>query len=323
MNRYMRVRFRFLVCLILFIFTSSSFAQEDDFSDFDLVRIGPSYGFDTYNIGENWYQRIVERYVSSFRINKFETTYNLWYSVISQAERDGYYFGNPGQEGSEGIRGRRPTKQGKYQPVTAINWYDAIVWCNALSEQRGRTPCYTYNGEVLRDSTDPACDLAECDWEADGYRLPSEAEWEYAARKLGSGGYQPGDLASGLVAKTSQTQVSVGNSDVAWYDTNTTGTHIVGTAGSDSGAAGTGRKNGMGLFDMSGNVMEFCWDWYDEEYEDVDKGQRATGPDYGFARVSRGGCWNPYPGLAITAARFKYDPNENYNYLGFRFCSSK
>lgn len=314
------------LCIFFFFLNAALFAQEDDdFSDFDLVRIGPARGYDTYFIGENWYQLKIARYITSFRINKFETTYNLWYSVLSQAEREGYFFGNPGQEGSKGIRGRRPTKEGKYQPVTAINWYDAIVWCNALSEQRGRKPCYTYNGEVLRDSTDPACDLAECDWDADGYRLPTEAEWEYAARKLSSGAYQPGDLASGLIEKTSSKQVNVGNSDVAWYDTNTDGTHTVGTAGTTkaNAKAGTGRKNGMGLFDMSGNVMEYCWDWYDEDYEVVAKGERAVGPEYGFTRVSRGGSWNPYPGLAIAAARFKYDPNENYNYQGFRFCSSK
>ncbi|MGN0739520.1 MAG: formylglycine-generating enzyme family protein [Treponema sp.] len=325
------------VSLILFLqaFLFSAEVKKDDrqknsFSDINLVQLGPQEGvlFDTFVIGENSESITATRWITSFKMNKYETTYNLWYIVRNYAEERGYVFQNPGQEGAYGRRGKAPTKEGAYQPVTMVSWYDIVVWCNALSEMMGRTPCYYYNQEILRDATDTAsCDMAECKWQNDGYRLPTEAEWEYAAR-VTKAGFQSGALASGQINSLGLDNPDEKETSIAWCDANTDTTHIVGTAGtifngkSGIAAAGSGNSNGAGLFDMSGNVLEYCWDWLDV-YSDVVPGERATGPLYGSERVCRGGSWSSYTGFIYAGDRYGYDPNEFYNYLGFRFCTTK
>jgi len=302
----------------------------ESFSEISLVQLGPQEGvlFDTFVIGENTQSITATRWITSFKMNKYETTYNLWYIVRNYAEQKGYVFQNPGQEGAYGRRGKAPTKEGAYQPVTMISWYDIIVWCNALSEMMGRTPCYYYNNEVLIDATNSAaCDMAECRWQNDGYRLPTESEWEYAAR-LTKAGYQSGSLASGQISSLGLDSDEVEETSVAWFDANSNSTHIVGTAGTvftkseNDAAAGSGKCNGAGLFDMSGNVLEYCWDWFDS-YKENNPGQRYEGPRFGSERVTRGGSWSPYTGFIYAGDRYAYDPNEFYNYLGFRFCTSK
>lgn len=313
---------KLLVIAVSFFCLMPLVAQNDDsFSDFDMVVLEAKKNevYGKYTIGEHVQSYTERRWVEAFSINRYETTYRLWYEVLQWANDHGYLFQNPGQEGSSGRRGRMPTQVRRYQPVTMISWYDAIVWCNALSEKEGRTPCYTYSGQVLRDATDTlACDLADCDWSANGFRLPTEAEWEYAARKQGDT-FQRGDLASGQTSELSA-------EDVAWFSDNATTVHVVGTAGTPfvstaSPEPGSGNANAAGLFDMSGNVLEFCWDW-EADYEETAPETRATGPRFGSQRVCRGGSWSPYSFMIYAADRYAFDPNEAYNYLGFRVCSS-
>ncbi len=292
--------------------------------------IPAAQGSDVFTIGEDVQSLTAIRTVEQFYMNAYETTYGLWYYVKEIAQTElGYVFQNPGQEGSNGRREQKPTEHGLFQPVTTISWRDAIIWCNALSEIMGRTPLYTYDGEILRNATDAArVDLATCNFDANGYRLPSEKEWEYAARKIdgksGPNSFISGSSVSGgfwdfitvAIAHEESTLQALGNENTTVFQL---GTANVATAESLLGplsAPKSGKPNSLGFYDMSGNVIEFCWDWY-ADYEAIEKSILGT------ERVMRGGSWSEYASFVYAADRYAYNPGEAYNYMGFRFVTNE
>lgn len=168
-------------------------------------------------------------------------------------------------------------------PVESITWYDAINFCNKRSIDDGLQPCYEIvNGNV------------SCDFKNHGYRLPTEAEWEYAAKGGKNGNqykYAGGDDPD----------------EVAWYAKN---------ANRMTHPKGQKKANELGIYDMSGNVFEWCWDWfakYDKTYADNPKGAIS-----GNKRVVRGNCWVNGITTIYLSRRVSRSPNSCNHHLGVR-----
>ena len=181
--------------------------------------------------------------------------------------------------------GEVPSEQDGQLPMTELNWEQAVKFCNRLSEYQGYAPCYRKRFGRWR-----------CDWRADGYRLPTEAEWEYACRAGSQSVYCFGDDSNDLGA-------------YAWYDKN---------AGYQAHPVASRRPNRWGLYDMHGNVWEWCWDWYGQYPIQTAPMLDPKGPTTGEYRVLRGGSFDFSPENLRSALRGFGLPVVRDGYLGFR-----
>jgi formylglycine-generating enzyme required for sulfatase activity len=214
--------------------------------------------------------------VSSFRMSQHEITGEQYAVVMGVA--DPSYFASVTNN-----------------PVERITWYDAVEFCNTLSTRENLTPVYTItNRTPVTGYPITSATVSVSDWSANGYRLPTEAEWQFAARG--------GNSSNGYTYAGSHT---IG--DVAWYTSN---------SGSTTHTVGGKTANELGLYDMSGNVWEWCWDWYGNYPTTAQTDYRGAAT--GAARVIRGGSWHIDAAYCAVADRDYYFPGDQSNALGFR-----
>jgi formylglycine-generating enzyme len=240
----------------------------------------------------------IEVTLSAFFMDTNLVSYTQWNSVYNWATNHGYTFANAG--GAKAAN----------HPVQRVNWYDCVKWCNARSQQAGLTPVYYIDAGLTQVYTKWET-TPYVNWAAKGYRLPTEAEWEKAAR----GGLNGRRFPWGNTI--SESQANYNSTGKPEFDLGPTGYNVPFATGESpyTSPVGSFAPNGYGLYDMAGNVFEWCWDWYGTPYAG---GNDSHGPVSGGVRVLRGGSWFSVAFLARCSLRGSINPSYYFVYVGFR-----
>jgi formylglycine-generating enzyme required for sulfatase activity len=247
--------------------------------------------------------------VSGFYMAKYEVTVGEFrsfvnatgYKTTAETSGGGYVFDRNGSWEEKGdANWKNPYfSQGEGHPVTLVSWYDAVQYCNWRSSQEGLRAAYRVSGTSV-----------SWDRSANGYRLPTEAEWEYACRAGTSTRFSTGGTEESLSGYANGADLTAKGKYSGWTVMN------IQDGYAETAPVGTFKPNGFGLYDMHGNVWEWCWDWYGDYSGDTQTD--PAGPASGSHRVLRGGSWGSLAQYLRSADRSYNGPSLRHNSGGFR-----
>jgi len=250
-------------------------------------------------------QPVHDVYISAFFMDRYEVTGELWNQVATWAASRGY----------DGLSAQWAAEN---HPAHSVSWYDAVRWCNARSEMENLTPAYYTTADQTTVYRTGTIDLSNhmVRWGANGYRLPTESEWEKAAR----GGLKGQRYPWGNTIDGSQANYS-GSGD--FFEGRQPGTTPAGYYNGQQRPAGANMANGYGLFDMAGNTSEWCWDSLSGDYFNrIHQGGTTPNPqgpvNYTGARVLRGGAWEFTTHYSRCSSRIGYNAGFRHGITGFR-----